>query len=237
MKFKKNLGAFLDGERFSNGLSVSFLGDNHSKDRISLIAEIVESKKVIHVGCADHIPLIEKKINGSKWLHGRLVSKASKVVGFDIDSAAVKHITDLGVENVYCHDVVKDEVHSSVSGQKWDYLILGEVVEHVGNPVSFLQSISKKYSDNAEFIVITAPNAFKMSNFFKSIFGTEFINTDHRFWFTPYTLAKIVHDSSMVVEDIFIVDSFPVRNPFKKLIGYFSPLIKENLVLVARFSK
>ena len=78
---------------------------------------------------------------------------------------------------------------------KIDYILIPDVIEHIGNPVEFLQAIRKRFKNNAEKVILTTPNGFRWDNFINSFKSKEVINTDHRFWFTPFTLSKIVSDA------------------------------------------
>lgn len=234
MKFNQAVVSHLCGDEFSNGFKAAFSGGNLCADRLALVSAIVANKKVIHIGCADHVPLIKKKLKRSRWLHGRISNVASRLIGFDIDKEAVDYISGLGVDGVYTYDVIQEDIHESVLGENWDYILLGEVVEHIGDPVNFLSNIKDKYGPYADFIIITAPNAFRWGNFFSALSNVEFINTDHRFWFTPFTLAKVACDASMSVDEFFVVRSFPTKNPVKAFFSRVFPLLNETIVMVAK---
>ncbi|GHV66149.1 hypothetical protein AGMMS49928_00120 [Spirochaetia bacterium] len=47
-----------------------------------------------------------------------------------------------------------------LENEKFDYAILGEVVEHVNDPVFFLKNIKENLKDGVEKIIITVPYAF-----------------------------------------------------------------------------
>ena len=61
--------------------------------------------------------------------------------------------------NIYTREVIGDimEAHIIFKGQKFNTIIAGEVIEHLGNPLNFLLNIKKlmyKYS----CLIITTPN-------------------------------------------------------------------------------
>lgn len=58
--------------------------------------------------------------------------------------------------------------------------------------MGFLKSLKKGLGNNARELIVTAPNAIRWEKFKNLRKGIECINSDHRYWFTPYTLAKIV---------------------------------------------
>jgi hypothetical protein len=113
-------------------------------------------------------------------------------------------------------------------------MVMGEVLEHMDNPVTFLNIIHKKYAGNIDKLIITVPNAFGWPNF-KNVFRhRECINTDHRYWFTPYTLGKIVVRAGMKIESFQFCASH--NRGFKdKLAGIFLkkyPALRDNLLMI-----
>lgn len=73
--------------------------------------------------------------------------------------------------------------------QAYDICLLADVIEHVGNLIQ-IHAGMKRYRFNR--LIVVTPNAFRWRN---SLPGGEAINTDHRFWFTPYTLCKVLVDA------------------------------------------
>jgi len=141
MEFEKHVKNFLSGSSFSNGLSLKICHKNDPlRDRFSIIEEICNGKDIIHLGCVDHLPLVEKKIKDGVWLHARLCSCARKCLGIDINNEGIEYLTKLGYSEVICADITKDDIPDLI-GNQWDYLVLGEILEHVDNPCAFLTTI------------------------------------------------------------------------------------------------
>ncbi|MGI5975975.1 MAG: methyltransferase domain-containing protein [Paludibacter sp.] len=196
MKYSEKINKYLKGEEFSNSLEISFAGLLEDKSRNQKLIEICSNKRVIHFGCADHIELIDQKIAANRWLHKLLVENTSDCIGIDIDKKAVDYITNtLRYKQVYCLDIENEKPDFLQANQQWDYLILGEIIEHVDNPVLFLQRIMSVFKDRVNQIIITAPNVFNVSTQNDISYCRENINTDHNYWFSPYTLNRIVYKS------------------------------------------
>lgn len=245
MEFENNLKKFLSGSNFSSGLTVKICqkGD-HLSDRFSIIEEICNRKDIIHLGCVDHLPLIERKISDNSWLHARLCACTHRCLGIDINSDGVNYlITKLGYSDVICADITKDNI-SGLIDRQWDYLVMGEILEHVNDPCAFLTAIHKRYSNNIGHMIITVPNAFCWENVSHTFSHEECINTDHRYWFTPYTLAKIITQAGMEVEQFFFCQSTPSAGRLSWLIQPRSllrhamlhryPAIRQTLVMVVK---
>jgi hypothetical protein len=213
MEFTKEVKEYLTGAKFSNGADISIRQDTRIRDRISMLVSLASNASVIHLGFADHLPLIDEKIRKGIWLHKRLADVAKECIGVDIDREAVEEISSkLNIKDLYQHDVINDPPLARITATKWDYFIIGEVLEHIDNPVLFLSEIRKKYGPYVRKFVITVPNAWDYDNLKGLLKSVESINTDHRYWFTPFTLSKVCVRAGFNVEECtFVAGSMPGR--------------------------
>lgn len=237
MKFNEEEIDYLDGKKFSNGYKFNVAKKNEENiDRFNFLEKYVENKSVLHIGFADHTPLIKEKIKNNKWLHKRLVDKARLCVGIDINSEAVEYIkSEINIKNVYSFDILKDKLPIEIIGLNWDIVILGEVLEHIDNPVEFLTNIHSKLANNANELIVTVPNALELINLKLIRKGQEFINTDHRFWFTPFTLSKVLLRAGFITKEFFYSQTFmPNRLLDKYLIKRF-PMLRETVISISLF--
>lgn len=226
MEFSNEHRVYLQGQKFSSGLAipiarrVSFI-----EDRLSLLEDEASGKKVIHLGCVDHLELIQEKMKYDRWLHPRLVKRAKRCIGIDINREGVDFLkNNLGFTDIYYGDISHEDI-PVIQEEYWDLLILGEILEHINDPVSFLSSIHLRYRDHIAKILITVPNAFSLRNIQNLFRKQELINSDHRYWFTPYTLAKILVTAGFEIDKFrFCEGSYPTpKNPLKKIRRFFSP--------------
>jgi hypothetical protein len=226
MKFDQPVLPYLQGDVFSNGLRV-LISSSQSEvyNRLSYIEMLLHDKKVIHVGFADHPPLIESKIKNDTWMHGRLLRSASRCIGVDTNSDAVNYLKRLGYNDIFCADILTDEL-AYLWEETWDYIFLGELLEHLEDPLAYLQSISQKYGDIVKYILVSVPNAFAFENFVNVLKHQECINTDHKYWFTPFTLGKLFVLSNIEVVNFLFSDSVgsPQKSPFRKFIKKLHPI-------------
>lgn len=234
--FSKEDQLYLKGEKFSNGRVFQVVRNKKLWRRIPLLEQLSEEKKVVHIGFTDHQPLIEDKIKGNIWLHDRICRSSELCVGLDIDAVAVNYVgNELGYDHVYALDILQDKLPEIISDHQFDLLILGEVLEHIDNPVHFLSTINTRFGPYAKEIVITVPNAWDMTNLTRLKKGEEFINTDHRYWFTPFTLAKVVDRSGYHVEEIYMAQSYMPESWWRRRQIYMHPLKRETVILRATF--
>jgi hypothetical protein len=193
---------YLSGASFEPRKSFTFELDGGSLYREDLIVKIVNGASVLHVGFCDHLAHLDEKMENDTWTHAIIGRAASKIYGVDINNDAVEHLRSKGISDIYCCDITNSLPSELESIIRFDYLILGEVLEHIPNPQKFLADIKKVLGSRIGKIIITCPNAFSFSNCLFSMFGIERINTDHRFWFSPFTLSKIATDAGYFVEKV-----------------------------------
>lgn len=218
MIINERLLSFLKGEDFGTGLVAEYSKTRYEPlTREALIVKAVEGKKVIHAGCSDHIPVIREKINTNSWLHKLLTDKTSKCIGIDIDSKSIEFLkTELGYTNVYCADFAKDDI-SMIREDSWDYVVFGEIIEHIDNPVSFLNEFRNRYRTNVSRFIVSVPNILNINRYRNMFRYREVINSDHRFWFTSYTICRILAAAGYEPEQILFAGLCKL-NLFEKIV-------------------
>jgi len=241
MRLSENTLDYLAGRAYSNGLQVAFEysgTDRRYRSRSDILAEMSAGKDIIHIGCVDHdIPSIERKIKRNKWLHAILCSTANRCYGVDIQEAGIDYLRSrLGYTDVAALDILT-QANDVLDGQHWDYVFAPEVLEHTDDPLGFLTGLRQRFSGNAGELVITVPNAFARENHRNAGRGIEVINSDHRFWFTPYTLAKLAVLAGLRVNDIIMCRHGRVKRRSVLKNTYFRkhPLLRSDIVAVLSF--
>ena len=241
MNLKQDLIPYLKGDKFSEGLYIPVsTSQKKISDRINYIVEYCRGKKVIHVGCLDHEPLILKKIEANTWLHKRINEVATRQVGIDIEKSVVAFVKEnTGFSNVYFEDVLSPEPAGEfIQSDHWDAMILGEVLEHVNNPVSFLKKMKNKYSPFVNNVLVSVPNAFAWENFRLTLSHKECINSDHRAWFSVYTLAKNLAEAGYSDFSYDFVSYEPEdyrHRHFIKLLLKKYPALRNTIIMKAQF--
>ncbi len=235
----KTLSPYLLGTQFHNSLVVQLKRpEKQIVDRLDRLCELVRGKTVLHLGFADHLPLIPEKDKQGRWLHRLLCTQASRCIGVDIDKEAVEYVrTRMQIPDVFCMDITSDELPDAVSAAKWDYVILGELLEHIDNPVAFLASIHDRLKTIAENLVITVPNAFDAANLRFLRKNCEYTNSDHRYWFTPYTLAKVAVRGGYSVREMTFAQNFKYTTFWQRLLLRKYPMTHETLIGVFGFAE
>ena len=198
LQYNPRLKDLLSGKIIDTSMrfDVSFMHDRIPVSRIETLIKLTAGQKILHVGCADHPELIEQKIENSNHLHSILVKNCEVCTGLDTNIEAIDKLKELGMNDVHTDiaDLPRDD---------YDIVILGEVLEHNGDAVSFL----KEFIGLAEQVIVTVPNAYSALHaqmYFQRM--EECVNSDHRFWFTPWTLLKVMHDAGLEVRELLMAD-------------------------------
>lgn len=226
---------YLEGESFDSGKIFDFsYMPQKNETRISITKKLLKDKRVVHLGACDHKECIYEKRKKGVWIHDIICDTAKEVIGVDINDEAVKYCNENGIKNIFSADITKDVdvVREWLHRGKGYVLYAGEILEHISNPVVFLNGIRENYQNEIKEIVITVPNAFRLDNFRFALKGEEGINTDHRHWFSPFTLSKICTDAGIKVKEVYLVNYASGR--LAKLIKkkYPKNLFYDNIVLV-----
>ncbi len=159
--------------------------------RNELLKKICLNQRVVHVGFADHLDLIPKRRQEGTWLHDIISGSSKQLIGLDVNEKAVNFLTAKGVANLYCCDVFGNEVEAIAKQYPADVILLPDVIEHLPDPVAFIHRLGVVFA-NAR-LVVSVPNYLSYRSLLgAATSGAERINTDHRCWFSPYTLTKNV---------------------------------------------
>lgn len=160
--------------------------------RREYFAELCRGRSVLHVGCADPGIVVADS------LHAYLAPLCRTLDGLDV------------VDDPVARSVGKLHRRASLIADRYDVMIVPEVVEHVSNLGSFLAEL-----DEVDFrmFVVTAPNAFmeppiiwNTSHYDESGI-IEIVHPDHKCWFSPYTLTNAIKSlTSWQVREVFILE-------------------------------
>jgi Methyltransferase domain len=220
----------LAGTTFDENVTFDYDLKTPLQNRLNLLTDLAVGKRILHIGCCDHIPLLREKLASDTWLHGRVTRVAAQCVGIDIDDEAVKRAREFSkLDNIFCGDITAESMMPEVGDTVFDYAIFGEVLEHIGNPVQFLKSFLSTYGENVRQVIITVPNALRGGNIRNVFRSRETINSDHRFFFTPYTIAKVAWDAGLSPVSIQMAH-YSFGGSLKQRILNRFPLLAEDLV-------
>lgn len=167
------------------------------------IVQRVKGKQVLHVGCTDW-PLTVGRIEAGELLHSMLCDACDRCVGVDLDEAGVLALREvMPGHEFHCLNAEHLATAAELKGTRWDFIVAGDVVEHMDNPGLFFASAHKLLKDDGTLIV-TVPSAFSAKRFFWLLLvGSEQVHPDHTAYFSEATLARIGERNGFGIRSIF----------------------------------
>jgi SAM-dependent methyltransferase len=187
------------------------------------------------VGFADHVALIASRIADNSWLHARLSRSASACLGIDINPLAVSTARSHGFDNVQVLDIFEPQAAATLANWQPDLVLVPDVIEHLPDPAAFLRRLAQCLP--AAGFVVTVPNGLSLRNALQAMSGVERINTDHRVWFSPFTLQKVLADAGLQTQSLHgcpVSASGSVKGRLLRAAARWRPIWSDVLLAQAR---
>jgi 2-polyprenyl-3-methyl-5-hydroxy-6-metoxy-1,4-benzoquinol methylase len=146
-------------------------------------------KRVLDIGMAAHSL---RHVDDPNWRHSKIARAAARCLGIDILESLLDVIRQRGF------DVrMVDATSEADVGERFDLIFIGDVIEHVDNPVALLRFASRHLSPGGRILAAT-PNPFsrKFCRQFVRC-GDMVINLDHVAWFTPTMALELARRSGL----------------------------------------
>jgi len=156
--------------------------------RFKQLKHFFEGKDILDIGCA----VGYKK---SDWMHKNIKELANSIHGVDLDKQAIDEIKELGFEVSY------GDAQDFKIDKKFNLIHAGELIEHLDNPGDFLKSVHKHLTDDG-LVLLTTPNALRVSNFIYASTGGLQVNFQHTCWFCEYTIRTLLERMGLEVVEI-----------------------------------
>ncbi|RMF59467.1 MAG: methyltransferase domain-containing protein [Calditrichaeota bacterium] len=161
--------------------SMRFVGDRHR-----YLLNLVKGKEVLHVGCAQFADQINRN------LHVKVTEVAKYALGIDIDHQGIECLKRLGQEVRVCNALnMAEEIDD-----KFDVVLIPEVLEHIGCPLCVLKQ-ARKLIKKGGMVIVSGPNSFSLRRWIWAIVGREAESEDHRFTFHPSGLMLLCQDAGL----------------------------------------
>lgn len=197
-------------------------------DREQFLIDICKEKRVLHIGFLDS-PFYEQKVKDGSLLHSRIKDISDYCFGIDIDFETLEKYREVSLD--YDNDIfdicknISEEEYKTFD-QHFDLILLPEVLEHLKNPGIALSNLKNICARNNAKLCITVPNSYYLLNFCAALNGNEIVHPGHYYFFSPYTLKKLLEDSDFKDIDIKIYISNEVKN--------ISGLIKNGIIAICK---
>lgn len=160
---------------------------------LDFILNHVRNKKVLDIGVCEHDL---KYIESPDWKHRKIVEASAETVGLDIIESLVNKLNEKGFNVLVADATGKDDL-----GQRFDAVVIGDVIEHVNDPVALLKFAKRHLNEGGE-IYVTTPNPLSNS-IIKEMRNkeTHIANLDHVAWFTPSQALELARRSGMFLKN------------------------------------
>ena len=181
-------------------------------DMIELIP--VGDHKILEVGCGAGQTLKKLKELG----------KAKEIVGIEINEQATQDLSGT-LDRLYVGDV--ETIDLPHADKYFDYILFGDVLEHLINPRRVLHSCKSLLRDDG-YIIASIPNIKHHSVLLRLIFFDEFQYTDagildssHLRFFTKKEIVKMFKDEKFEVVDLIPFDGSKPGKKYKNTLLTF----------------
>jgi SAM-dependent methyltransferase len=150
---------------------------------IAFLCRHAKGRKVLDIGCVNHNP---ENYRSKFWVHKALCAVASHCVGLDLYEPGVIRLREQG------YDVRLSNAENFDLGEKFDCVVAGEIIEHVGN-VSGLLDSAKRHLAPGGILLITTPNPWYWRFVLKAALSPDVHpNAEHVAWFCQATLRQLL---------------------------------------------
>lgn len=161
-------------------------------DRVSYISRICQNKKVLDLGAMDETAFLAKQRTAA-WLHGEIARVAERVVGVDSSDEIPANGLATGPRSVIMRgSVLKLDFLFKKIDMVPDVVVGGELIEHLENPLAFLNHLRSVPNLRGCKLVLSTPNATAIHNVGIGMVKRESTHHDHLFIFSFKTLNTLL---------------------------------------------
>lgn len=199
-------------------------------DKIPFFQEICKGKTVLHLGCTDHLELIDFRISQDKHVHYEVLKTASQIHGIDLNKESIDYLhKKYGMNNLFEYDITSSEKPDYLL-DTYDIVIIPEILEHIENVKDFLLGV-KKFLNEKSLLIISVPNVHRLNNFLTVLRGYEMVNPDHVNYYSYMTLKGLLEKLEFSINEWYIYIYGVSHRPFLKYgVRWFQSIVKSILI-------
>ncbi len=166
-------------------------------DRIQFIARACQGLRVLDLGAMDETASAAKRGRGA-WLHDEIAAVASRVDG--VDNSAVIPVDGLSTgpnSAIFRGDITDLEPIVAALAEIPEVVVAGELIEHLENPLRFLNSLATVKRLSGQILILSTPNATAVHNVLIALARRESTHRDHLCILSYKTLATLCTRAGM----------------------------------------
>jgi SAM-dependent methyltransferase len=156
-------------------------------DRMTYLCGLVKGRRILDVGVVGHT--LELRGDDERP-HARLAKAAARCKGVDIIPDEVEELRRRGFD-VICHDILAQPLP-----EKFEFIICGEVIEHLGNPAALFTSAAAMLEPGGT-LVLTTPNPYFANLVHRHHRGDFHESVDHVTYVPPSGAAELAERVGM----------------------------------------
>jgi len=179
--------------------------------RVGFVLERCWGKRVLHLGCVDE-GLTGERLEAGALLHSQLLMVAKEVYGVDVSEEGLSLLRAARIPNLILGNVEQLDQIPELQEKKFDIILAAEIIEHLNNPGLFLQSAKHLFQENT-VMIITTPNAHRITGFGYRLKGLEFVHPDHNYWFSWSTLVSLLSKNGYQILDARLYSFIDYKHP------------------------
>lgn len=158
-------------------------------DANAFLRDFVRDQSVLDIGIVAHT--IEQA-DDPRWRHNLIRDAAARTLGIDVLEEPIALLRARG------YDVrTVDATGEADLQQRFSRVIIGDVIEHVDNPVALLR-FAGRHLEPGGLILCSTPNPYHLGNILCVLRdGTFLANAEHVTWITPTMALELAHRAGL----------------------------------------
>lgn len=168
-------------------LDGSLAGAVRSPD--DFLKEFVEGREVLDIGIVEHDL---GHMGSPDWKHAKIARWSRSCLGIDILEDELEVLRGRGYEVARM-----DATSRRFLGRRFERIVIGDVIEHVDDPVSLLR-FARRHLRLSGRILVTTPNPYWVLFLWESLrTGTYVANADHVRWVSPTMALELARRADL----------------------------------------
>lgn len=183
------------------------------------IFELCNGKRCLDIGCVGDYTTIEDIRNN---LFVRLNNHAD-MFGIDINEEGIKFLTNSGFK---CRLLNAARIEELVESP-FDAILLGDIIEHMPDPASFLIKLRRFLTPDG-IVICSTPNVMNYLNTVSMLLHREVTRRQHTMWFCAVTLKNIFRFAGYNIDKLYFInhwDSLSVGGSMRLLRIYLEKIL------------
>jgi len=186
-------------------------------DRTAYLCDLTRGKRVLDIGVVEHI---FDASNSKQWLHAKLCEVAKQCVGTDVLSDELAKLRQRG------YDVRNVDLTLTRLEEKFDVIVMGEIIEHVDKPGTLLANAAAMLEPDG-CLVVTTPNPWYVNVIVRNLLrGAPFSDSaDHVAWYDAGTLFEMGQRNGLELHRYIGVRAASARTIAGRIVFGVAPLL------------